>query len=64
MKLARFILKIVAFCLSVAAAACCIVAYWDKITALLGGMSEKVAEKKAKYCRPSEYDDYADWDEG
>lgn len=64
MKLARFILKIIALSLSVVAAACCIVAYWDKITALAGGVSEKLAEKKATLCRPSEYDDYADWDEG
>jgi hypothetical protein len=64
MKIARFVLKIVALSLSVVAAACCIVAYWDKITALAGGLSEKVAEKKAAFRRSSEYDDYADWDEG
>ena len=33
MKVARFVLKIVGFSLAAAAAACCVIAYWDKITA-------------------------------
>ena len=64
MKLARFILKIVALSLSVVAAACCIIAYWDKIAAFAGSLSEKMTEKRACCHRHSEYDDYADWDEG
>lgn len=64
MKIARFVLKVVALALGVAGAACCVIAYWDKITAFFGGISEKLVEKKATFMRPSEYDDYADWDEG
>ena len=32
MKVARFVLKIVGWSLALAAAICCVVAYWDKIT--------------------------------
>lgn len=63
MKIARFILKIVALSLSVAAAACCIVAYWDKIADGFYCIKEKLAEKGSCCCHTSEYDDYADWDE-
>lgn len=60
MKVARFVLKIVALCLALAAAACCVIAYWDK---LMEGVC-LVKEKLGCPCRPSEYDDYADdWDE-
>ena len=52
MKVARFVLKIVGWSLALAAAVCCVVAYWDKIT-----------EKGECCCHPSEFDDYADWDE-
>ena len=62
MKMARFVLKIVAATLAAAATACCIIAYWDKIAAFLGCAREKLAEKTA-CCHASEYDDYADWDE-
>lgn len=64
MKLARFVLKIVAAALAAAALACCMVAYWDKIVDFFCAAKGKVAEK-AKSCHcsyPSEYDDYADWD--
>ena len=60
MKTARFVLKIVGACLAVAAAACCIIAYWDKITEGFYYIGEKLGCKR---CRPSEYDDYADWDD-
>ena len=63
MKVARFVLKIVAFSLAAATAACCVIAYWDKIVAFFGCAREKLAEKRACCCRSSEYDDYADWDE-
>ena len=58
----QFVLKLVAVCMVVAAAACSVIAYWDKISAVLGCARDKIAEKRACCCR-SEYDDYADWDE-
>ncbi len=63
MKVARLVLKIVGWSLAVAAAACCIVAYWDKITEGLTCVKDKFAEKGACCCHSSEFDDYADWDE-
>ena len=45
MKGARFVLKIVAFFLAGAAAARCVIAYWDKIVAFFGCAREKLAEK-------------------
>ena len=63
MKIARFVLKIVGWSLAVAAAACCIVAYWDKIAEFFGCAKEKLAEKKACCCHHSDYDEYADWDD-
>ncbi|MEQ2443326.1 hypothetical protein [Pseudoflavonifractor intestinihominis] len=61
-KVVQFVLKLVAVCMVVAAAACCVIAYWDKISAFLGCARDKIAEKRACCCH-SEYDDYADWDE-
>ena len=61
MKVARFVLKIVGFTLAAAAAVCCVIAYWDKITE---GFRAIGARMGCKCCsHPSEYDDYADWDE-
>ena len=57
MKVARFVLKIVAASLAVAALACCIVAYWDKIVDAVEAVRGKLCPK----CRPAECDDYADW---
>ena len=62
MKVARFVLKIVGWSLALAAAICCAVAYWDKLAAVFGGLKEKVS-KQCPHCCPSEFDDYADWDE-
>ncbi len=63
MKLARFVLKIVAASLAAAAAVCCIIAYWDKIAACFCSTRNLVTEKaKQKVHLPSEYDDYADWE--
>ena len=59
MKVARFVLKIVALSLTAAAAACCIVAYWDKI---VEGVQAIGAKLNGCCARASEYDDYADWD--
>jgi hypothetical protein len=61
MKIARFVLKIVALALAAAAAICCVIAFWDKIAACFDSIREKLEEKKC--CCSSEYDDYADWDE-
>ena len=61
MKIARFVLKIVGLCLALAAAACCVIAYWDKITEFAHEVGKALGLKCCQY--PSEYDDYADWDE-
>ena len=59
MKVARFVLKIVAASLAVAAAVCCIIAYWDKLMGVCS-CARAAAEKRALRNRPAEYDDYAD----
>lgn len=54
MKVARFVLKIVALSLAAAAAVCAIIAYWDCLTELAGA-----AKGKFRGCAcDSEYDDY------
>ena len=45
MKVARFVLKIVGWSLALAAAVCCVVAYWDKITSSLCCLIDKLSEK-------------------
>jgi len=60
MKVARFVMKCVAFGLLVGAAVCAVVAYWDKILDLFYNLKDKVEEKKAAICT-SEYDDYDDF---
>jgi len=62
MKIARFLLKILALCFAAAAVACAIIAYWDKIADFFGCVKDKL-EDKVLCCHPAEYDDYADWDE-
>ncbi len=62
MKVARFVMKCVAFGLVVGAAACAIIAYWDKIADWFYNLADKVEEKKADCCHASEYDDYDDWE--
>ena len=59
MKVARFVLKMVALGLTVAAVVCAVIAYWDRLTQLAQAVSGKVQEKKACICR-SEYDDYVE----
>ena len=59
MKVARFVLKIVAMSLTVAAVICAVIAYWDKIVECMQAISDKISEKKVSLC-PSEYDDYAE----
>lgn len=60
MKVARFVLKIVAVAMIVAAAACAVVAYWDKIVDAFYAVADKIEEKKAECRFASEYDDYED----
>ena len=54
MKIARFVLKIVALSLAAAAVVCAVVAYWDKLAQLFGCAKGKL---KCTACT-SEYDDY------
>jgi len=54
MKVARFVLKIVALSLAAAALVCAVIAYWD-------GLTELASTAKGKLHRTacaSEYDDY------
>jgi len=54
MKVARFVLKIVALSLGAAALVCAIIAYWDRL-AELGSCAKSKFQKTAI---SSEYDDY------
>lgn len=54
MKVARFVLKIVALSLAAAAAACAVIAYWDCLAELVGGAREKLQRS----AHIDEYDDY------
>lgn len=61
MKTARFILKIVATAMTVAAVVCAIVAFWDQIMDLFDTVADKIEEKRADRCfKPAEFDDYDD----
>ena len=62
MKVARFVLKIVAASLAFAAAVCCVIAYWDKLASLACCAKEKISSKNLSCGYRSEYDDYADWE--
>lgn len=54
MKVARFVLKIVALSLGAAAVVCAIIAYWDKLAELGACAKEKCQRKVVS----TEYDDY------
>ncbi len=54
MKVARFVLKIVALSLAAAAAVCAIIAYWDKLTEL--GDCAKQKFQRTAYAE--QYDEY------
>ena len=54
MKIARFVLKIVAISLTAAAVVCAVVAYWDKLAELCGCAKGKIQRTACT----SEYDDY------
>lgn len=59
MKVARFVLKVVALSLVAAAAICAVIAYWDRLMELGQALCGKVKEKKECLCK-SEYDDYVE----
>ena len=59
MKVARFVLKIVALSLAAAAAVCAVIAYWDCLAELAGGAKEKLQRS----AHIDEYDDYDDYEE-
>lgn len=60
MKIARFVLKIVAASLAFAAAVCCVIAYWDRLSLCFHRLGDTLEAHK---CRRAEYADYADVDE-
>ena len=62
MKVARFVLKLVAALMVVAAAVCAVVAYWDRIVDAFYAVADKIEEKKAECRFASEYDDFEDCD--
>ena len=59
MKVARFVLKIVALSLAAAAAVCAIIAYWDGITEMCCCVKGKIQRS----AHIDEYDDYDDYEE-
>lgn len=64
MKTVRFILKIVATVMTLAAVVCAIVAFWDQIMDLFDTIVDKVEEKRADRCfEPEELDDFADYED-
>ena len=66
MKVARFVLKVVALALATAAAVCTIIAFWDKIAEGVGMLTNKVRSRRqyADGCCLADGDeDYTDWDE-
>ena len=54
MKVARFVLKIVALSLAAAAAVCAVIAYWDGLTEMCGCVKGKLQHS----AHIDEYDDY------
>jgi hypothetical protein len=58
MKVARFVLKVVAAALATAAVVCCVVAFWDKLAEAVGCAKDKLCTGRCH----GEYVDYADWD--
>ena len=54
MKIARFVLKIVALSLASAAAVCAVIAYWDSLSELGACAKGKLQRSACAY----EYDDY------
>ena len=68
MKMARFVLKVVALALATAAAVCTVIAFWDKILDGVGAVANKARTRRqyAEGCTipgAEDDEDYADWDE-
>ena len=59
MKVARFVLKIIAMSLTLAALVCAVIAYWDKLVELAQALCARIHGKRT-YATPSEYDDYVE----
>lgn len=62
MKVARFVLKIVAAALALAAAVCCVIAFWDKILEVFYCVKAKFC-KAGLCCCDDMCDESFDWDE-
>lgn len=62
MKAARFVLTLVAMALTIAAAVCAVVVYWDKVMEFVNYAKEKLATVKAPAAcaECSEYDDFVE----
>ena len=54
MKVARFVLKIVALSLAAAAVVCAVIAYWDGLAEVCGNVKGKLQHS----AHVDEYDDY------
>lgn len=63
MKVARFVLKVVALSLTVAAAVCCVIAFSDRIGEAFGAAVNKFRSKRCFDDGCVCEEDYADWDE-
>ncbi len=67
MKVARFVLKVVALALTTAAAVCTVIAFWDQIMDGIGAVVNKLRSRRQYAegcCIPgAEDEDYTDWDE-
>ncbi len=57
MKTARFVLKLLALCLSVAGAVCLVIAFWDKIMDLFDNIADKLEERKSDCLCESDFED-------
>ncbi len=62
MKTARRVLSIIAASLAAAALVIGIIVFWDYIAGFFRRIRDAVASKAASFCRPAEYDDFADLD--
>lgn len=62
MIVARFVLKCVALGLTVATAACLLIAYWDKLMDFFYNLADRVEERKSAHFCDDEFEDYADCD--
>lgn len=56
MKVARFVLKCVALGLTVATAACLLIAYWDKLMDFFYNLADRVEERKSAHFCDDEFE--------